>query len=194
MNGEMLYLFTPRLVLRDHVPEDFLEHHALFSDLTAMRFLPELYSDGKEKSKENLRRAIEAMRETPRERFFLKIVDQQTGRHIGEVGYTIVARTPGGNIANLGYFLRPEMWGKGYASEAAAALIDYAFTKGGIWRIETGCLAENRASEGVMRKCKMIREGELKQAVWHEGQWKTRLIYRLLRSEWEAQHEKIEHK
>ena len=72
-------------------------------------------------------------------------------------------------------------------------LIKYAFTAGDVWRIETGCLAENRGSEGVMKHCGMLREGELVQAVWHEGAWKTRLLYRLLRSEWEEQHEKTGH-
>lgn len=190
MNAQHCFLRieTPRLILRDHVLEDLAEHHALFSDETAMRYLPEVRTHSLEASRENLIVSIRAMEEQPRKFYFLKIVARQSGAHVGEIGYTVTQEAPGGRVVNLGYFLRPQMWRQGYAGEAAEALIQYAFTKGGVWRIETGCLAENRGSEGVMQHCGMRREGELKQAVWHEGAWKTRLLYRLLRSEWEEQH------
>lgn len=185
-----LRIETPRLILRDHVLEDLAEHHALFSDETAMRYLPEVRTRSLEESRENLLTSIRAMEEQPRKFYFLKVIERQSGAHVGEIGYTVLQETPGGSVVNLGYFLRPQMWRKGYAGEAAEALIKYAFTAGDVWRIETGCLAENRGSEGVMKHCGMLREGELVQAVWHEGAWKTRLLYRLLRSEWEEQHEK----
>ena len=153
-----LRIETPRLILRDHVLEDLAEHHALFSDETAMRYLPEVRTHSLEESRENLLTSIRAMEEQPRKFYFLKVIERQSGAHVGEIGYTVLQETPGGSVVNLGYFLRPQMWRKGYAGEAAEAL--------------------------------MLREGELVQAVWHEGAWKTRLLYRLLRSEWEEQHEK----
>lgn len=51
-------------------------------------------------------------------------------------------------------------------------------------RVTTGCLAENKGSEKVMLKGDMIKEAEHKDYEWHDGNMKTRLEYRLLRSEW----------
>ncbi|MDR1688968.1 MAG: GNAT family N-acetyltransferase [Clostridiales bacterium] len=53
-----------------------------------------------------------------------------------------------------------------------------------MFRIQTGCITENRASERVMQKCSMIKEAERKQYVWHDGRMKDRAEYRLLKDEW----------
>ena len=52
----------------------------------------------------------------------------------------------------LGYRLRPEAWGKGYATEGAAALLREAFARPGIARVYAHSLLDNPASIRVMRK------------------------------------------
>ena len=58
----------------------------------------------------------------------------------------------GGTVANLGYWLAAEAWGHGFATEAALALIDYAFKARGIAAIESGYWTENAASARVQEK------------------------------------------
>ena len=52
----------------------------------------------------------------------------------------------------LGYWLGEPYWGKGYATEAAAALIAYAFTEGGLDAICAGHYWDNHASGRVLTK------------------------------------------
>jgi ribosomal-protein-alanine N-acetyltransferase len=73
--------------------------------------------------------------------------------------------------------------GNGYATEALNEIIRFAFEKDGVFRIETGCYSENKASERVMQKCGLIKEAEYKQCVWHDGKMKDRVSYRLLKTE-----------
>ena len=71
-------------------------------------------------------------------------------------------------------------------TEALEKVMDFAFSKGGLYRITTGCLKENRGSERVMQKCGMIREAEHVDYEWHDGKMKTRMEYRMLKSDWES--------
>ena len=58
---------------------------------------------------------------------------------------------------------------------------------GCVYRVTTGCLAENIGSEKVMIKCGLIKEAEHLDWEWHDGKMKTRLEYRLLKNEWQGQ-------
>ena len=41
----------------------------------------------------------------------------------------------------------PKYWGNGYTSEAAKRVLAFAFEENNVYRVTTGCLAENRGSE-----------------------------------------------
>jgi len=69
-------------------------------------------------------------------------------------------------------------------TEAFKEIIRFAFEEDDICRISTGCLMENQASERVMQKCGLIKEAEYKSYVWHDGELKDRVEYRLLKQEW----------
>lgn len=53
---------------------------------------------------------------------------------------------------HLGYFTYPKFWGNGYVTEALHKVLEYAFTQNDVYRVTTGCLAENIGSERVMQK------------------------------------------
>jgi RimJ/RimL family protein N-acetyltransferase len=57
-------------------------------------------------------------------------------------------------VAEIGYFLEPAYWRKGYATEAAHIIIDLAFELGANLVIAT-CDGRNAASEDVMKRCGM---------------------------------------
>jgi hypothetical protein len=69
-------------------------------------------------------------------------------------------------------------------TEALNEVIRFAFEDDGVYRISTGCITENRASERVMQKCGLIKEAEYKSYVWHDERIKDRVEYRLLKDEW----------
>jgi RimJ/RimL family protein N-acetyltransferase len=53
----------------------------------------------------------------------------------------------------LGYWIGEPFWGKGYATEAAHALVDLAFRVTGIDRLHVSCRVTNAASRRVIHKC-----------------------------------------
>ena len=67
---------------------------------------------------------------------------------IGICGYT---RHPNGD-AELGYWIGKPYWSRGFATEAANAVMTYGFTKTGVRRFVCKHLAENPASARVIRK------------------------------------------
>jgi ribosomal-protein-alanine N-acetyltransferase len=180
----MIQLFTERLIIRDPILDDLLDHHELMSNEKAMRYWQSSKTNNIEESKEQLLKIIEETNLINRKIYFLKIFNNKTNEHIGEVGYTVVNETPFGKIIGLGYALKEKFWGKGYATEAVKRLMEFAFEENNVYRISAGCLKENIGSEKVMKKCRMIKEADLKEYTLHENELKDRVEYRLLKNEW----------
>jgi RimJ/RimL family protein N-acetyltransferase len=67
---------------------------------------------------------------------------------VGACGVVLQEQTP-----ELGYWLGVDHWGKGYATEALHAVIDYAFTDLGHEALQAGARVTNPASRRVLEKC-----------------------------------------
>ena len=67
---------------------------------------------------------------------------------IGSVDLSLIE----GGSAELGFLLRPDRWGQGFASEAAAAAIAYGFGPLGLVRLAAAAQAQNRAASQVLEK------------------------------------------
>lgn len=67
------------------------------------------------------------------------------------------------SAAELGYWIGEPFWGKGYCSEAAVALIEFAFAELGIERILADHFRSNPASGRVMQKAGMRRVGSARR-------------------------------
>jgi len=180
----MIKLITERLLIRDPVIEDLMEHHNLFSNEIAMRYWQSSKTNSIEESREQLMKSIKEVDSKDRNLYFLKIFDKEKKEYIGEIGYSVGKKTPFGKIVGLGYALKENFWGKGYATEAAKKLIEFAFEENDVYRISAGCLKENTGSEKVLIKCGMIKEAEFKEYTFHENKLKDRVEYRLLKNEW----------
>ncbi|KAF9766849.1 hypothetical protein IL306_000680 [Fusarium sp. DS 682] len=84
----------------------------------------------------------------------------------------------------LGYWLAETAWGKGYATEAATALVRWCFdTWPELNRIEACANARNKASQNVLRKTGLIEEGIRRGAVCKNGEILDEVQFGLLRSE-----------
>jgi RimJ/RimL family protein N-acetyltransferase len=81
-----------------------------------------------------------------------EIVFLITGRDGGVLGCCGIERLDGGTAEN-GYWLGVAHWGKGYATEAARAAIDHAFTGLGCDALLAGARVSNPASRRVLEKC-----------------------------------------
>ncbi len=72
-----------------------------------------------------------------------------------------------GHRAELGYVIARAHWGKGYMPEAVRAIIRWAFEQPQIHRIYATTSVDNRASQRVMEKVGMQREGLLRKYIVH---------------------------
>ncbi|MGO8799141.1 MAG: GNAT family N-acetyltransferase [Roseiarcus sp.] len=92
----------------------------------------------------------------------------------------------------LGYALTPEAWGKGLATEAAAAAIDAAFTLTGALEILATAHIENPASRRVLEKCGFAHMGSGLEGAPARGGMVPCDRFRLERSAWAARRAVLE--
>jgi RimJ/RimL family protein N-acetyltransferase len=88
------------------------------------------------------------------------------------------------DMAEFGYWIGQEYWNCGYATEAAAAVIDYGFHILGVNRVEAIHFTRNPASGRVMEKCGMHCEGTLRQARKKWDEYLDVKVYAIIRSDY----------
>ncbi len=86
--------------------------------------------------------------------------------------------------AELGYWVGAPYWGRGYATEAAVAVLRYGFDELGLNRIYAYHFANNPASGRVMQKIGMTYEGRRRQHTLKWGEFLDNEAYGILRREW----------
>jgi len=172
---------TERLIIRDNIESDLEEHHRLMSDPEIMSYISDIQTHSYEESKKNLAFSIEESQSNERTCYFFAIINKNTSEYIGATGITVLEKNDTGCNVELGYFILKEHWGKGYTTEAAQAVIDFAFNQLKVHKISTGCVYENSGSENIMKKLGMTKEAHLTKHVLHKDQWKDRVEYALFR-------------
>ncbi|NND63992.1 MAG: GNAT family N-acetyltransferase [Flavobacteriaceae bacterium] len=109
------------------------------------------------------------------------ILDKDSQEFYGEFGMTLSPTRY--KKAEIYYNLLPSVWAKGYASEAAKAIIDFGFTQLKLHRIEAGVATENLASIRVLEKVGMQREGLCREILPLQTGWSDNYMYSVLESD-----------
>ncbi len=86
--------------------------------------------------------------------------------------------------AALTYCLHEAAWGHGYATEAAGALLRWAFDTLDLNRVQAEADTRNAASARVLEKLGFVREGTLREDCVVNGEVSDSWVYGLLRREW----------
>ena len=179
-NQLTLPLETERLRLRDFVAEDFEAIYAYASDPEVTKHM--FYGPRDETdTREYLRRMLESQRQRSRTTWELGVVEGATGRLIGACDLTLDEHGAG----DLGYILGREAWGRGYASEAARAMVQAGFDQLKVERIYAICEVGYQASARVLEKAGL--RWTRTQARYYEakGRWWDMELYELWRADWE---------
>jgi [ribosomal protein S5]-alanine N-acetyltransferase len=87
--------------------------------------------------------------------------------------------------AEIGFEIHPDYWNRGYTSEAAKAVIQYAFAELGIYRIGAVTFLDNKASFGLLEKIGFKREGILRGYIHQNGKFNDTYVFSLLAPEWQ---------
>ena len=98
---------------------------------------------------------------------------------------TLNSWNPEFRSASLGYCLKEASWGHGYATEAAEALLYWAFATVQLNRVQAEVDTRNVASAGVLGKLGFRLEGTLRQDCIVNGDISDSWVYGLLRRDWE---------
>ena len=97
----------------------------------------------------------------------------------GQLVGDVYARVDGG-IAEIGFTLSPQHRGRGYATQAAAAMVDHLIEHHGVHRVEASVDPENLASMRVLEAIGMRKEALARRAYLVRGEWVDDLHYGLL--------------
>ena len=116
------------------------------------------------------------------DKILLAVERKDDGRLIGEV--SLIWRSVADQQAEIGYILHPAEQGHGYATEAATALLAFAFETVGAHRVYARCDARNAASASVMQRLGMHEEAHFREHTHFKGRWDEELIYAILAEEW----------
>lgn len=148
---------TERLLIRKFKPSDA-------ADLFAYLSLPEVYrfEPGKPIT---LQEASDLATERAEADNFLAVVLKASGKMIGHL-YIEQRQPPEFRTWEIGYIFNPAYQRLGYASEAASALVDYAFANLHPHRIMARCDQKNPASWKLLEKVGFTREGAFKQVAY----------------------------
>lgn len=96
---------------------------------------------------------------------------------LGAIGISISRQNCQGD---LGYWIGVPYWNQGYCTEAAACVVDFAFSTLGLHKVTAHHLTRNPASGRVMQKIGMTKEGTFRDHVLKWGQFESLDAYGIL--------------
>jgi len=148
-------LETPRLILRTWTLSDVEDLFEICRDDEVMKYI------GTGKSYKTLKEAenvLNWMLHYQAENGFCRwaIVEKSSREIIGSCGF---ARPHGIKEIELGYLLARKRWGKGFATEAAGACLQFGFEKLGFREIIALTDLENTASQKILEKIGFVKRG-----------------------------------
>lgn len=164
---------TQRLTLRPFTIDDL-------DEVWAYQRLPEVarHLRWEARSREQSRTSVTQMtRETTLDKDgdCLCLAVTLTGAVIGQVELTLLSTEH--RQGELGYVFNPAHHGKGYAAEAARALLRLGFEEVGLHRVIGRCSAANNGSATLMARLGMRREAHFVHSMYVKDTWRDEYVY-----------------
>jgi [ribosomal protein S5]-alanine N-acetyltransferase len=175
LNGE-------RIVLREIELTDTDAAYRWASDDAFFRYLPFETVKSRSAEEEFLRAVQRDALSRPRHEYHLGIMSSTSNDLVGMARLGI--KSPQHREADMGYGLRPDRWGEGIATEAAALLLDFGFGQLKLHRILACHHPENIASGRVLQKVGMLREDTLRENIFAHGARRDSVLYSMVDREW----------
>jgi RimJ/RimL family protein N-acetyltransferase len=175
-------LETGRLLLRPFAAGDLDALFAIHSRPDVARYLywrPRTTDEVRAVLEQKMRsRVIDPESDT----LTLAVVLKATTELIGECNLHLLSEEH--RQGEIGFIVHPGHHGRGYATEAARALLRLAFEDLSLHRVIGRLEARNTASGRVLEKLGMRREAHLVENEYVKGEWQSELVYAILDREW----------
>ncbi|KTQ83131.1 acetyltransferase [Aureimonas ureilytica] len=176
-----LFHETERLRLRPFRPEDWAFYADCHSRGEVYRYLYAAAPTG-QALEERFRRVLGARFERDGDMFRLAVTAKADDAPVGEVVLKLASREA--LQGEIGYIFHPASAGQGFATEAAAAMLDIGFEEIGFHRIFARLDTENAGSVGVVERLGLRREAHLIQNDRFDSRWGDEYVYAMLKAEW----------
>ena len=98
----------------------------------------------------------------------------------------LVWRSEANRTAELGYVFHPGHGGRGLATEAATAVLDWGFDEFGLHRVYARCHSRNEASVRLLTRLGMRREAHHVRSYLFRGEWADQFVFAVLAEQWRA--------
>ena len=158
------------------MPGDFDAIHTYASDPDVTRFMFHGVRTEAD-TRDYLNRMIASQQESPRRTWELAVVLTSVNRLIGACDLTCENEREG----DLGFIFSKDVWGMGYATEAARAMVRAGFEQLDLTRMFSTCDVANAASARVLEKAGLKRVTRLDRHKYAFGKWWTSFLYEVRR-------------
>lgn len=172
---------TERLLLRPFEAGDLDALHSWQSRPDVARYLYWEARSRQEAAEALVKKVATTWPEEEGDVVSLAVQRLDTGEVIGDVNLEWLSQEH--QQGEFGFVFHPDHHGKGYASEAAKALLRLGFDNLGLHRIIGRCDARNTGSFTLMERIGMRREAHFRHADIFKGEWGEEYVYAMLAEE-----------
>jgi [ribosomal protein S5]-alanine N-acetyltransferase len=171
-------LATERLLLQRILPED---QPFIFKGLSHPQVIPHYGVNYKTLEETALQMLYYDQLLREQTGIWWKLVAKETFEKVGAIGYNNYSAQH--HKCEVGYWLLPGYWGKGFVSEALQKVITYLFNEKNVHRIEALVEEGNQASCNVAARNGFKQEGLLRHYEWKDDRFISLYMYSLLAPE-----------
>lgn len=180
-------LVTKRLILRPIAKKDAKDLLENLNNIKVSRYLLKVsYPYRLKDAKSWIDYCFKESKEKPRKAYDFAIELKAEKKQIGGIGLGNVDKFQGS--AEVGYWLGEKYWNQGMASEALKTIMDFAFKRLNLRRLEAGVCVENKASARLLEKFGFKKEGLMMEAHRSKatGKIHSHYFYGLLKKNYKA--------
>lgn len=174
VNTTQTHLETDRLRLRPHTMDDLPAIHEYSRDAEVTQYM-QWGPNTEEQTRGFLEMCIANQAIEPKIGYEFAVTTKHDDRVIGSI--TLRRLKENSPLGEIGYVYAKDTWGKGFASEAALAILRYGFAQLGMSKISATCDPANFGSARVLQKAGMTLEGYLYKHIPMKGAMRDSLLY-----------------
>ncbi len=171
---------TDRLILRKIKPDDYL---MMFSNWACLEECSEFFPWSAVKDIDIYKERVTSwIANYDNGLYFNWIIESKNSKEV--IGIINLHNVDEDNrIAETSYILCPGYWGKGIMTEALKRVLQYAFEEIGLNRVQADVFRGNYASEKVLLKCGMQKEGVARERYYKGGVYIDAIQYAILQKD-----------